>query len=78
MSTKYVQKAPCFDESQCKYADKIDQETPTSSASQFKEPGLYRKVTNENMFPSNFKRRKWDDDYIQYGFFLPRNGESSH
>jgi len=44
-STKYIQKTLCFDESKCKYVDEIDQDTPDSSASQFKEPGLNRKVS---------------------------------
>jgi len=35
MSTKYAQKTLCFDESICKYVDEIDQDTPSSSASQF-------------------------------------------
>jgi len=36
MSTKYVQKAPCFDESKCKSIDEIGQGAPASSTPQFK------------------------------------------
>jgi len=35
MSTKYAQKTLCFDESKCKYIDEIDQDMPSSSASQY-------------------------------------------
>jgi len=43
----------------------IVQDTP---ASQFKEPGLKRKVSVQNKLPSKIKRRKWDDDYIRHVF----------
>jgi len=38
----------CFDQSKYKSVNEIDQDTPASSASQFKEPGLKRKVIIEN------------------------------
>jgi len=44
---------------------------PASSASQFKELGLKRKVSFENKLSSKIKKRKWDDEYIKYGFFIP-------
>ena len=35
------------------------------------KPDLKRKVFDENKFPSKITRRKWDDEYIRHGFFLP-------
>jgi len=52
MSKKCVQKAFGFDESKCKSIGDINQDTPISSASQFKEPGSKRKVIVENKIPS--------------------------
>jgi len=46
----------------------MDQDTP---ASQFKEPGLKRKVSIENKLLSRMKRQKWDDDYYVWIFFIP-------
>jgi len=48
----------CFDESKCKSTDEIDQDTPASSASQFKETGLKKNVSVESKFASKIKRRK--------------------
>jgi len=71
MSTKYAQKH-YFCKRTCKSIDEIDQDTPALSASQFKEPGLKRNVDVENKFASKIERWKWDDDYIKYGFFIPK------
>jgi len=30
------------------------------------------KVTDKNKLPSKIKRRKWGDDHIKYGFFIPQ------
>ena len=72
-------KTLCCDESKCKYIDEIDQDTPASSASQFKEPGLKKNVNVdlESKFGSKIARRKWDNDYNKYGF-NPRSEGSSH
>jgi len=48
VSKKYTQETFCFDESKCKSTDEIDQDTPASSASQFKKTGLKRKASVEN------------------------------
>jgi len=37
---KLSAKALCFDESKCKFIDEVDQDTSTSSNSQFKQSGL--------------------------------------
>jgi len=47
MRTKHF----CFDENKCKSVEEIDQDTPASSNSQFKERGLKRKVIVENKIP---------------------------
>jgi len=40
---------------------------------------LKRNFSVENKFASKIKRRKWDDDYMQHGFFIPevKNGAIS-
>jgi len=42
----------CFNESKCKSVDEIDQDTPASTASQFKGPVLKRKVVVDNKISS--------------------------
>jgi len=58
--------------------DEIVQHTSASLVSQLEEPGLKRKINDENKFTSKIKRRKWDDDYSMCGRFLRRSVESSH
>jgi len=49
--------------------DEIDQDTPASSASQFEERGVKRKVIITNTFPSKIRQKC--DGYIKYVFFFP-------
>ena len=73
MSKKYVQKILNF--GACSNDIEPDrQPRPAASALELKKPTPKRKVGNEN---TKVKRRKWDDDYIKYGFFLPQSEETS-
>jgi len=66
ISNKCVQKTFCFDKSKCQSIDEINQNTPVSSASQFKEPRLKKKVIFENETTSaNFYQRASFKTYLE-------------
>jgi len=72
MSKKYVQKILNF--GACSNdTEPVRQPRPAASALELKKTTPKSKVGNEN---TKVKRRKCDDDYIKYGFFLPQSEET--
>jgi len=63
MRTKHF----CFDENKCKSVEEIDQDTPASSNSQFKERGLERKVIVENKIPFKIFLKERISIHLCYG-----------
>ena len=71
-SKNYVQKTLCF--SACnRDTESVNEQMPTTSSSK-NEPNLKRQAEIES---KKVKKRKWNDDYIKYGFFLPQSKASS-
>ena len=73
MSKQYIQKTlalgTCIHDIEANSQQRL-----AVSASELKEPGLKRKVGIPN---KKVKRKKWDGDYIKYGFILPQSQETS-
>jgi len=71
-SKNYVQKTFCINACN-RDTESVNKQMPATSSSK-NEPNLKRKAKTES---KTIKKRKWNDDYIKYGYFLPQSEASS-